>query len=165
MKISIGFSKHKTGIMSPLICGLMGSKYSHVYIRRNSRYGEYVYQASGLQVNFMNIETFLEHNEIIEEYQFDLPDDSHDKVLSFCIKYAGRPYSLKELVELGIIFIVERFGFHLRFKGDGDKSLICSALGRLFCDVVLCIPVPAEQDFVTPKQLNPYVAAKGKRIL
>lgn len=57
--ISIGFSYHKTSILSRTIKSVEGSNFSHVYIRRKSKYGEYVYQASGLQVNFMNIDIFL----------------------------------------------------------------------------------------------------------
>ena len=95
MKVSVGFSRHNGSALSALICAVEGTEYSHVYIRRASKYGEYVYQASGLQVNFMSIDTFLEHNTIVEEYEFEIPGTKHDDVIAFCIKYAGRPYSVK----------------------------------------------------------------------
>ena len=88
-KIYIGFSTHKGSLLSKTIQLVEGSNYSHVYIRRKSKYGEYVYQASGLQVNFMNIDIFLKNNLIIEEYEFELPDDKKEKLIAFFMKYAN----------------------------------------------------------------------------
>lgn len=160
MKVSVGFSKRNKSALSTLIRAIEKTDYSHVYIRRKSKYGEYVYQASGLAVNFTNIDTFLEHNTIVEEYEFDIPEDKHDDVLSFCIKYAGRPYSIKSLFQLAGMIL-----FDIKFKGDGDTTFVCSELGDLFCKVVLEIEIPENQDFVTPKKLNPYVKTYGKRII
>lgn len=165
MKISVGFSKHNGSVLSSLICCLQNTKYSHVYIRRNSKYGEYVYQASGLQVNFTNIVTFLEHNTIIEEYEFEIPEEKHDKLLSFCIKYVGRPYGTKALIEIGIKILAERFNMNLDFKGDGNKTFICSELGSLFCKEILEIDIEEDQNFITPKKLNEYVSVYGKKII
>lgn len=164
-KISIGFSKHNGSILSSIICYLQNTKYSHVYIRRNSKYGEYVYQASGLQVNFTNIDIFLEHNTIIEEYEFEIPEDKHDKLLSFCIKYAGRPYGAKALMEMGIKLIINKFSLDLKFNGDKNQTFVCSELGALFCEQILEIDISENQDFITPKQLNTYVSLYGKRII
>lgn len=164
-KIYIGFSTHKGNLLSKLIQLVNGTPYSHVYIRRVSKYGEYVYQASGLAVNFMNIETFREIGNItVEEYEFDLPDDKRDDVLSFFIKYAGRPYGLKDLFQILAMTGARRIGWKLTFKGDGDKSFICSELGDLFCEKIIGIPTPDGEDFISPKELNPYVAQAGKRV-
>ena len=65
-KIYIGFSTHTGNLLSKTIQLVEGSKFSHVYIRKVSKYGEYVYQASGLAVNFMNIDIFKAHNVIVE---------------------------------------------------------------------------------------------------
>jgi len=160
-KVSVGFSRHNGSILSSLICAVERTDYSHVYIRRASKYGEYVYQASGLQVNFMSIDTFLAHNTIIEEYEFDIPEDKHDDVISFCIKYAGRPYSVKSLFKILWMIL-----FKLQpSDGDGDESFICSELGELFCHDILGLDIPDSQDFITPKQLNFYVKLAGKRVI
>lgn len=159
-KVSIGFSRHNGNFLSWLIRSVEGSSFSHVYIRRNSKYGEYVYQASGLQVNFMSLDTFLEKNTIVEEYEFDIPEVMHDEMISFCIKYAGKPYSIKALFQLTGMLL-----FGLKFKGDGDTSFVCSELGNVFCRKVLMLDMPDEQDFQTPKSLNFYVKKYGKRII
>lgn len=160
MKVSVGFSRHNGSLLSSLICAIEGTEFSHVYIRRASKYGEYVYQASGLQVNFMSIDTFLAKNTIVEEYEFDIPEDKHDDMISFCIKYAGRPYSIKSLFKiLGMIL------FKLKLSGDGDETFICSELGNLFCKVILQLDILEDQDFTTPKQLNFYVKRAGKKTI
>lgn len=164
-KIYIGFSKRNGSLISKMIQLTEGSEYSHVYIRKESKYGEYVYQASGLQVNFMNIEIFKANNVIIEEYEFELSDDKKEAMLTFFIKYAGAPYQLKSLFELLLILIGRKFGIKFDFKGEGDQEFICSELGALFSEIILDIDVPGILDFVTPKDLNPIIKQYGKRIV
>lgn len=164
-KIYIGFSKHNGSLVSKAIQLAEGSEYSHVYIRRKSKYGEYVYQASGLAVNFMNINTFLEHNTIIEEYEFELPDDKRDELISFFIKYAGVSYQLSALFQLLAILIAKRINVKLNFKGDGDKEFICSELGALFAVDILEIKIDGDLDFITPMDLNPIIKKYGKRVI
>lgn len=163
-KIYIGFSFNKTSFLSKAIKFIEGSKYSHVYIRRESKYGQYVYQASGLAVNFCNIDIFLDHNQVVEEYEFELPDDKKDELISFFIKYAGAEYQLSSLFKLLGIIACRRIGINLQLKGEGDKEFICSELGALFIERILGIEVAKELDFVTPAQLNPIVKAHGKAV-
>ncbi len=88
-KIYLGFSKHNGSIISKTIQLAEGTEYSHFYIRKVSKYGEYIYQASGISVNFMNIEVFKKSNTIIEEYEFELNEQDKEKLLAFFIKYCG----------------------------------------------------------------------------
>lgn len=161
--ISIGFSYHKNNLLSKVIQLVDNCPYSHVYIRRNSKYGEYVYQASGLQVNFTNIDIFLEKNVIVEEYEFDLADDKKEKLLAFFIKYAGAEYALTSLFKLLAIILAAKIGKKLEFKGDGNKTFICSELGAFFCEEILEIDIPGDDDFITPKGLNPIVRQYAKK--
>lgn len=163
-KIYIGFSSHNGSILSGLIKKVEGSEFSHVYIRKISKYGEYVYQASGLQVNFMNIDIFKKHNSIIEEYEFDLPDDKKDDLIAFFIKYAGAGYATSNLFRILAMLAAERVGIHLDLKGDGDQTFICSELGAFFCESILEIQIPENIDFITPKRLNPIVKQWGRRV-
>lgn len=164
-KIYIGFSTHTGNLLSKTIQLVEGSNYSHVYIRRVSKYGEYVYQASGLSVNFMNIDIFKEHNVIVEEYEFELDDSKKEKLLSFFIKYAGAPYELKSLFKILAIIAAKRIGKDLKFQSDGTKEFICSELGAFFCEEILDIKIEGDIDFITPKGLNPIVKQYGKRVI
>lgn len=164
-KIYIGFSYHKGAVVSELIKFVEGSKYSHVYIRRQSKYGEYVYQASGLQVNFMNIDIFKVNNIIVEEYEFELPDDKKEKLISFFMQYCGTNYGLTSLFKILAVLAFQRLGRKLKLKGDGKETFICSELGALFCEEIIGIIIDEDLDFITPKALNPIVKAHGKRII
>ena len=124
-KIYIGFSYNKNSIISKIIKIIESSEFSHVYIRRPSKYGEYVYQASGLSVNFMNIDIFKNENIIVEEYEFELSDDKRDDIIEFFIKYSGTKYATLSLFKLLAIIICKRFNYKLKFSGDGDKTFIC----------------------------------------
>jgi hypothetical protein len=165
MKVYIGFSTKQNSALSATIRFLEETEYSHVYMRVESKYGEYVYQASGLQVNFMNIDVFKKMNKIVEEYEFDIPDEHRSELLKFFIKYAGYCYSMKALFQLAAILICGKVGIKPKFKGDDNQTFICSELGALFCEVILGIDIPEDEDFVTPSKLNPYVKAHGKRIV
>lgn len=161
-KIIIGFSYHRGSLLSGAIKIIEGSQYSHVYIRKQSKYGEYVYQASGLQVNFMNIDIFLEENVIVEEYEFELDDNKKEKILSFFIKYAGAKYATASLFKLLVMIAGQRIGLDIKFQGDGSKTFICSELGAFFCEEIIEIPIPEKMDFITPARLNPIVRKYGK---
>jgi len=164
-KIYIGFSKNTSSLLSKTIRAVEGSGYSHVYIRKVSKYGEYVYQASGLQVNFMNIDIFKTNNVIVEEYEFELPDDKKEKLISFFMKYCGTSYSVKSLFKILAVLACDRIGIKLHLKGDGIETFICSELGAFFCEEILGIDIPEDIDFVTPKSLNPFVKTHGTRIV
>lgn len=164
-KIYIGFSTHPGSLLSKTIQLVEGSKYSHVYIRRNSKYGEYVYQASGLQVNFMNADIFRQQAVIVEEYEFELPENKRDALLTFFIKYAGASYELKSLFKILAILAAKRIAWDLKFQGDGTKEFICSELGAFFSETILEIPIEGDLDFITPKMLNPIIKAHGKQII
>lgn len=164
-KIYIGFSRHNGSLLSKTIQFVENSEYSHVYIRKESKYGSYVYQASGLQVNFMNLQIFLKSNTIVEEYEFELPDCKKEKLISFFVQYCGTSYSVKSLFKIFAVIMAKRIGATLHLKGDGTETFICSELGAFFCEEILQIDVPEDIDFVTPKSLNPIVRANGKRIV
>jgi hypothetical protein len=165
MKVYLGFSRRAGNLLSGTIQLLDGTNYSHVYMRVESKYGEYVYQASGVAVNFTNIDTFREHNQVVEEYEFEVQEEGKTKLLTFFIKYAGKSYSLRSLFELAAILICSRVGIKAKFNGDGSSTFICSELGALFCEEVLGIDITEDEDFVTPKSLNPYAKKYGKRVV
>lgn len=165
-KIYIGFSYHKNSFVSSTIKLIEGSAYSHVYIRRVSKYGEYVYQASGLQVNFMNIDIFKKDNVIVEEYEFELPDEKKEQLLTFFIKYAGASYATSALFKLLVVIAGKRTGiWNVKFDGDGETTFICSELGAFFAEKILGIEISNALDFITPTDLNPIIRAHGKRIV
>ncbi len=65
-KVIVGFSTHRS-IFSSLIKFVTNSKVSHAYIRIPvPEYGEsMIFQASGLWVNYMNVEVFKKAGNIV----------------------------------------------------------------------------------------------------
>lgn len=154
----IGFSKKKNfNLVSETIKFMEGSKFSHVYLRRNSKYGEYVYQASGLAVNFTNINIFLDHNDIVEEFSIEIDEDQKKKLLEFFIANAGAPYGMDQLFTLAKILICDR----LYIKTDktkvinGKKKFICSELAVIILAEILKVDLDIKEsaDMVTPLRL------------
>lgn len=162
-KVYVGFSYHKGSLLSNIIKMMEGSEYSHVYLRVESKYGPYVYQASGLQVNFTNWDIFSSSNKVVEEYEFQIDGTQKDRLLRFFIKYAGKKYSLKSLFQIASMMICGRLGFKINFKGDNDETFICSELGALFCEKILNIKINEDEDFISPKSLHQYVSKVGVR--
>lgn len=165
-EIIIGFSTRK-GIIPYLIRLMEGTKYSHVYLRRNSKnIGSYIYQASGLSVNFTGLDIFLKKNQIIQEYKFDLTRNQLNDILRFFIKNAGKPYSLKQLIILGIITFFNKLGINLKFNTINDNdAFICSELaGRILKDI-LQLKIDENMDFITPAKLQNLIFNYQKNIL
>lgn len=164
-KFSIGLSYHKGSAVSSIIKAVEGSNFSHIYIRKVSRYGEYVYQASGLQVNFMNIDIFLKENIIVEEYEFEISEEKKDLLIAFFMKYCGTSYGIKALFQILLLILCKRLNIPFQLKGDGTKTFVCSELGALLCKEILEIEIEGDIDFITPKYLRPIIMKYGKRII
>lgn len=157
-QIIIGFStKKKFNLFSCLIKWFDDSNYSHVYLRKKSKYGEYVYQASGLSVNFMNIDTFLKSNDVVHEFVFDITEDDKYKILSFFIENAGRPYGMDQIFEISKILLLDKLGIpeSKRKPINKNKKFICSELAAVILVDVLKKDLLEKEvlDLVTPKKL------------
>lgn len=101
--------------------------YSHVYIRsRAERLGvDLIYQASGLQVNFMGLEHFKEQAHIVAEFEASLPEEKHDEFMRWAIINSGANYSTKQV--LGIL-LIKLFNLKRNPFSNGRIAWVCSEL-------------------------------------
>jgi hypothetical protein len=100
--IVVGFSRPKKwNLLSWLIMKIQRTNYSHVYVKfySNSLERELIYQASGLQVNFVGSILFYNHHLAVKEFELDVSDESHINALRFAVDKAGTPYSIKSLAK------------------------------------------------------------------
>lgn len=170
-KIYIGLSTKKGFYLgSELIKWGENTEYSHVYIRRESaKVGEYIYQATAAgSVNFMGIEIFKSQNKIIEEYEFDIPDESVSELVRFFIQNAGREYSKKQILLLIKVIGARKLGIKYKPKKENIDSSgwICSELGAIVLrNFVGDSDLPDSLDLVTPKGLRPHLIEHGKRVI
>jgi hypothetical protein len=51
-------------------------------------------------VHFLGEEAFNKKIIIVEEFEFEISDDKFDKLMQFCIKYAGADYGLMDVLRI-----------------------------------------------------------------
>ena len=158
-KLILGFSKStkKIKILSDIIMWADESDYSHVYLRRESKYGEYVYQASGLAVNFTGIDIFLSHNQPVHEIVLYIDPGQKAKLLEFFISHAGVPYGVDQLLKISHVLICKKLGIKYDTSKmlNGNNKFICSELGLVVVRDILGYDITLEEssDLVTPRDL------------
>src|SRR5690606_3912717 len=81
------------------------SEYSHVYIKFVSEKldREFIYQASDDNLNFMNMQMFLEKNKVVEQYVIPVSPEEKRAIMQYCIDTVGIPYGRMQLVGMGIM--------------------------------------------------------------
>jgi hypothetical protein len=125
-KIFIGFSKPKKmffPIYSWAIRAIEGTKFSHVYVRHETKYGlDIVYQASGAQVNFMNGTLFFKKAEPVREFCFEVSDHAFDAYMTFALKNVGKPYGLLQVFGIALYAL---FGLKKNPFPSGSANYIC----------------------------------------
>lgn len=153
-KIIIGFSKPWT--FKPyawLIMTGLNIPYSHTYIKMYSeKYQRWlIYQASGTMVNFMNMETFKEHAQVIEEFELEISPEIRSKVMQFAIDNCGKDYGIKEVFGLMIVRTYEIFGKTIKNPfADGKTTYVCSGLVSEILKDCLNEKLPKDPDDMTP---------------
>lgn len=154
-EIIIGFSKSKKffPIVGWLIQLVQGTPFSHVYMKRESKYGEYVYHAHGSGVGFSSINWFLVQNQPVAEFTIQISQEAKDKILNRAIELCGRPYSQKDI--LGIL-LAQWFNTKSNLLSDGEYAFVCSGLiVELLHEggIVLKSQWGKDPELVTPKDM------------
>lgn len=158
--IAIGFSKPKSAKpLSWLIRKLQNTEYSHVYIKFTSdKYGRnIIYQASGLQVNFVGEAVFKDHCEVVKECSIQISDETYQKMMTFAIDKAGYPYSIKQLFNIVIYMVTGK----THVLGSGREAYVCSELAGEMLKTILNVAVNEDLDIVTPKDIDKALEEAG----
>lgn len=158
--VAIGFSKPKKFmILSWLIRKLQRTEYSHVYIKFTSdKYKRnLIYQASGLQVNFVGEQVFKDHCEIVKECTLQIQDETYTKMMTFAIDKAGYPYSIKQLFNIVIYMVTGK----TNILGSGRKAYVCSELAGEMLKTILNVAINKDLDIITPKDIDKALEQAG----
>lgn len=142
---------------------LYGTPYSHVYVRFKSESfdRELIYQASNSMVNFMGLETFLKNNLIYKEFSIDITSENRKNLVQFAIDMAGRPYSIKEAIGLGLVKIASWFGKKIKNPwGDGTQGFVCSVLAAYILENFLGEDVPDDFEDADPEKIYNFLSSK-----
>jgi hypothetical protein len=161
-KIVVGFSRpRKTKLLSTIIMAVEQTNYSHVYVRLYSATYDRVmiYQASGLQVNFVGLTHFLEHNQIVDEFEFEITEEAYKKMMQFAIDQAGVAYGMKQLIGMAI----RKFGrwSGLGFKNpwaDGHATYVCSELAAHIIKDYISGAIGTDLDDMDPSAVHEHLS-------
>lgn len=151
--IVIGFSKpkgKKFPIYSWIIRAFCQTPYSHVYLKIKTKWDtNLIYQASGVQVNFMGEEFFNKHVEVIKEFSFEISEENYAEFMKFAITNSGAPYSLTEAVNM----VTWKFFRKKLFKIE--KEWVCSVLGGYVFDKYIATEkdIFDDHELITPKDV------------
>jgi len=149
--VSIGFSRpSKWKLLSWIIRKVQGTDYSHVYLRfhSDSLDRDLIYQASGLQVNFVGKTLFEKDHIAVKEFDLQISDEAHKKALQFAVDTAGMPYSIKQLFGILVYSLTGK-----RVLQDGRSAYVCSELVAQMLSEDLGITITKDLDIVTPKDV------------
>jgi hypothetical protein len=157
-RIYIGLSRHTDfAIFGRAIEWFEKTNFSHAYVRfySESLNRSLIYQASGMSVNFTNIEHFNSINTTVKEYEILVSDEQYTQILQFCVDNVSKPYGLKSI--FGIL-VYQIFGWKC-INPDKQESFICSELVCYILQMLGIINEP-DLDYSTPKSVYNILNAK-----
>lgn len=133
MYITIGFSTTKTWRpIAAIIRKVENRPYSHVYLkfRSESLDRDLIYHASQDDINFMNMQMFLEKNVVIKEFVIPVTPEEKRAIMQYSIDRLGIPYGMIQLIGMGLVRITKMwFGIKIRNPWrDGEKTQVCLEL-------------------------------------
>jgi len=159
-KISIGFSKGKGfAPISWLIKWVEKTHFSHAYITWNadSLNRKMIYEARGAGVRFVGQAMFESHNEITDEFEFEISDEAKIKLVQWAVDNAGKGYGKWQFVGIGIVRFLKIFGINIRNPfNNGDEQYVCTELSGVAL-VLLGLMHPIDQDMEGPRELYAHV--------
>jgi len=161
--IYIGFS-HPISWFEPFswaIRLMQWTSYSHVYIRVHSNEldRDIVYQASGLQVNFIGLNRFKTKEVIVKEFPLQITPETKKQVLQYCTDMSGASYGVLEVLGYPWVMINSLFGRQVHNPFGSTTSFVCSQfIGNILKDD-LGDSLP-NTNTLDPKQIYQYLSNK-----
>jgi hypothetical protein len=163
VKLFIGFSRPKNTffpIFSYLIRWFYKAPYSHCYVYWYARSAGVPvhYEASGTSVNFKGNWFVSRYIDPVKTYVVNIERSTYRKLLAFCVNNAGRPYSIKQVID---IIWARYFGRRL-FKANGNYAQICSEVVGLILKDVIGEEVEVDLELAGPVEIEEILKANPK---
>jgi hypothetical protein len=159
VKITVGFSRPRNmtlPVFSWAIRAFEGTKYSHVFLRWESKSGpEVVYEASGSRVRFMNGKYFDEIAETIDTFDFLISSDDYRRLIRFVMTNVGVRYGVKQVLGIALKRI---FGLKKNPFADGKESQVCSETVAYFLKDVLGYKLGFDPDTAGPREIYDFLS-------
>jgi hypothetical protein len=130
--VIIGFSTPKDfNLLAWIIRKVEGAPFSHVYFKYyDDETNQWIiFQASGLLVNMISDNSFMQKEDIVKEVTLTCADDVFIKFKQRAEQQLGIPYGIADLVGIGLVRLAKVFGMSIGNPLDQGKSAyICSRL-------------------------------------
>lgn len=155
-RIYIGLSSpKKSNLFSSMIKLVLGTDYSHTYIRWETSWGfDAVYEASGASVKFVGGDIWHAKNNIHREWFLDLSvEEYHGKLLPYMMSKSGLSYAFLQVVIMGWRLLT---GARFRVPKSQDK-MVCSEIVYYLITEVFCMDWETNPDTVTPLDIERYL--------
>jgi hypothetical protein len=152
IKFGFSYSTKRFAIFSVAIRLWDRTKYSHCYIEFENRRFPHIpliYQASHDMMNFMTKQVFLQNNHVTHEFELEISEEQHDRLLEHAMRMVGKPYSVRQIfgIVLADIFKLEKNPFT-----KDEESFICSE----WCGIALEIlgfQLKKDRNLLKPKDI------------
>lgn len=153
MRISFVFSysKKHLPIFSWLVKYFLNTKYSHVALKLKLRSIPVIYHAAEGFCHFTTEERFLKENEIVDEFQLDIPESVRSEILDHCVNSVGKDYAMMQNVGIFVSLLTkikENF-----FKNQGEM-VNCSEEMYYILKIISHDTAEMLPDLVSPKDIH-----------
>jgi hypothetical protein len=158
-KIIFGFSRpRKKKLFAEAIMEIDDNNFSHGYNKFIlSRWdADIIYQSSGLRTNFMGGEYFREHNVEVEEYEFEVPDETEAAIGRICVSREGIKYPFKMVIGIGLVRILAMVKIKIKNPFQSSDPDCIAEQGHLIANG-LKIPVPFDFNNTTVKEFRDWL--------
>lgn len=143
MQLYVGFSTpyDQTELLGWIIRTVEKAPYSHTYLCWYSNYFDkkIVYQASGLEVNFVSLDRFQEQNKVVAEFVLEVPDSKEKEISRYCLEVLGTPYGIRHLIGLGLVKLWKLlFNKTIRnpFRDRKNSEICVECVAKVLIDIL-----------------------------
>jgi hypothetical protein len=163
-QITIGFSRASTSfpIFSWLIMAVQKTPYSHCYLKYQNEYlGQpMIYQASHTLVNYMSLPVFLAQETVVQEFVFNVSDDSFVATIKNAANQAGKPYGVKEIFGLALVNLAALCSIKIQNPvKDAGTTWVCDQLVAYLLNLCENVKLPMPLNDMTPEDVYNLVAS------
>jgi hypothetical protein len=157
-QLTIGFSRASTSfpIFSWLIMLVQKTPYSHVYLKYDDEYlGQtMIFQASHTLVNSMSESVFLSQETVVQEFVFNVSDESFLATMKNAANQAGKPYGVMEILGLAVVEIGLFFGKKWQNPvKDAGTTWVCDQLIAYLLSLCENVKLTEPLNDMTPKDV------------
>lgn len=150
-------------IGSDIIRWVLKRDFSHTWLKFKMKdlYSNTVFHAVGNGLSYISEPAFLQHNEVIEEFELEISDSLYNHILNLCHSYASVKYGYWQNLGIGFVKFLKLFGINYR-RNPFNEGLNCSEWCALVLTEVYGKWTDKESNLIDPTDVYNYLKDKQK---